>query len=482
MSVAEREAPLLVFRKDRSYFRRIALAVAALWGAGLLVVVFDGDLCIEKNLWAIAVLGLGLWPGLRTLHRGDIDVFPVFELHALFYGICFGASSLLISEQISKVSLDERTLALKASLAGVLALYYGFFVAGPFFFGSTRPLRLENRVPYDSLLKHFWWVASIYAVYRNWHGILGGLDSVIVQPFHYIGWMSLAFVGADLLTAPKARGSSLTAFAVLMALMMVAAVASAALSQIADIVVFLTFIVLNVRKTLLLKSFAVFIVLFVLLNPVKMKMRDATWSDPNGQSLSTFEKAKLFAELMASEGLSPVSRDGYNAFETIVTRTDHAGLLAEVMSQTPDSVPYANGITYLPMLTVWIPRVIWADKPKETLGNDWAHWYSGLLNADDTTTSLNLPWLVEFYVNFGWEGILVGMFLVGLLYAWLVRRLCFREAGTLEYAASMSLLLGFWFAESNLSLFVGGLILGSISLAIYMRFAFTFTKLKRSRS
>jgi hypothetical protein len=67
------------------------------------------------------------------------------------------------------------------------------------------------------------------------------------------------------------------------------------------------------------------------------------------------------------------------------------------------------------MLFKFVPRFIYPDKPQEVSGQSFGHRY-GLLDPSNFETSYNLPQLLECYINFGVPGIIIGMFIFGMIY------------------------------------------------------------------
>jgi len=55
-------------------------------------------------------------------------------------------------------------------------------------------------------------------------------------------------------------------------------------------------------------------------------------------------------------------------FARVLHRMNHLGELSYIIQTTGDRIPYANGQTYIPLLTKFIPSLIWRGKPQETLG------------------------------------------------------------------------------------------------------------------
>ena len=147
--------------------------------------------------------------------------------------------------------------------------------------------------------------------------------------------------------------------------------------------------------------------------------------------------------------------------------------LVELIDLTPDPQPYRYGATYIPLLTKWIPRLLWQAKPRETLGNEWARTY-GLTSSDDFSYSYNLPWIAEMYMNFGFLGVLGVSFLIGLLFYFFKFAMCCSGSSPGKLAFGVLLMTPLMFPESNLSLVLGGVMVGGILLSV---FAFFVSKL-----
>jgi hypothetical protein len=83
-----------------------------------------------------------------------------------------------------------------------------------------------------------------------------------------------------------------------------------------------------------------------------------------------------------------------------------------IVENTGERVVYQNGYTLVPLLGVFIPRLIWPSKPDVATGR--------LMNKEFAVTEQEATYispshLGEFYWNFGWAGVIVGMSAVGLL-------------------------------------------------------------------
>ncbi len=138
-----------------------------------------------------------------------------------------------------------------------------------------------------------------------------------------------------------------------------------------------------------------------------------------------------------------------------------------VYRYTPSVVPYWDGETLTPLRYSLIPRLIMPSKPEEVLGQKFGHAYR-VLYPDDKITSMNVPWVVELYANFGRSGVAIGMFVLGGLLgalATLVSRLANRSDASIVIAG---VLFPLFYAGSNISLMFGNAIHGLIGGAIIL--------------
>jgi hypothetical protein len=96
--------------------------------------------------------------------------------------------------------------------------------------------------------------------------------------------------------------------------------------------------------------------------------------------------------------------------------------VAIVVRDTPRWVPYAYGRTiFLPALALFVPRVIWTDKPSFELGREFGQAYRVILEFDDQTSiAATVPG--ELYWNFDLPGILIGMAVFGAALRFFYRR------------------------------------------------------------
>ncbi len=211
------------------------------------------------------------------------------------------------------------------------------------------------------------------------------------------------------------------------------------------------------------------VVLVALLTPgvvafkgVLLEYRDRYWfaAVPLSPTERTAALIDILVDKIERVGIGGTIADG---MKTTAVRASADDLLSDVVIRTPFAVPYWGGHTYLSLVGLAVPRVLWPNKPQKTLGQDFGHRY-GYLSTTDRYTSINLPYLVEFYVNFGEAGVVVGMFITGALLLLITRRFNVPGQNTTQSVFSLVLLLPLTSTEADFSLLFGGVFLNAVAL------------------
>jgi hypothetical protein len=227
---------------------------------------------------------------------------------------------------------------------------------------------------------------------------------------------------------------------------------------------------LLVKKRIPWVPVMVLVAMGVALLMAKQAYRGATWND--AASGNPFARATAYIPALESS-LSSVADPGYvrSQFNATVNRVDNRMLLADVVYLTPNVVPYWDGQSYLTLVTQIVPRVVWADKPQESIGQDFGHRY-GILDPQDTSTSWNMPLLVEFYANFGVIGVVLGMALMGLIFSFLSYFLEYPGASEWNRFCAIMVYSSFLRIDSNFSLVFGNLVYWLVLLYLLGQFLF----------
>ena len=141
----------------------------------------------------------------------------------------------------------------------------------------------------------------------------------------------------------------------------------------------------------------------------------------------------------------------------ILSRIDHLTELAYVMKMTPEKVPYWNGFSYLSLVYLPIPRVLWKDKPIMTIGQNYGHRYR-FITDEDHVTFWAMPINIEAWINYGWKGIIVSAILIGLLLRVLWTYCIGNRIGLGNLFLAVAVLSSTTFSESSAKIFVGNML------------------------
>jgi hypothetical protein len=198
--------------------------------------------------------------------------------------------------------------------------------------------------------------------------------------------------------------------------------------------------------------------------------RTHTWGEQS-KHFNVMERAKIFYET-TQEAWTRKKDFEVTVLEPLIHRLSGHVLLSKVVERTPSTVPFWYGETYKPMLTNLIPRIIWPEKPWEVAGQKFAHRYE-MIAPENTTTSINLPWIVEMYANFGRMGVIIGMALTGGFLALLSVFFNRSSMTPLEFVVGAAIVFPLVYPTSNFSLMTGTLPQLTLVLWLYFRFGLT---------
>lgn len=427
-------------------------------------------------LWVLCLLPSVMYVRQRPERRPPVPIFPLIGgMHAVYYALpaLVGAVNLAWRpNQTQFPYLDPRTefsTAIELVLWGWIMTLAGYTLL-PLFFRPKR--RVERSWPIREIAP---WLKLMIVV-----GLLASLAQTVftipgslVGPVGFIGVLSRFAMGTMLALRARRQLSRRDNLILLIAIpTQIALIASS--GSIGAAFFFVLFLIVarfigggRLRLSWLLVGIAA-AVPFIAIKGVLSEYRRQVWYTSSDMGVT--EKNALLVGLLRDEvDANGVAATVANGWEVAVSRSATLDLLAIVVHMTPRDIPYWGGETYVWLMGVWVPRVIWPSKPTMTLGQDFGHRYN-FLHPTDVYTSINLPFLVEFYANFGAAGVLAGMFIVGLLYRLLDLLLNVPGQSILRSLASLAIMLPLLNIESDFGLAFGGLFLNTIAFYAVLRF------------
>lgn len=361
-----------------------------------------------------------------------------------------------------------------AILFGILTLIGGFL--GAVRLARPLPVLSLGAVPGDGWVKAVGWFALFVHFAGYMLPFVQALPSVgqLIAPLGFVGF------GVFWALALKGRLSRLelvAVFCLALPVRLALGLSSGHLAQVVLLLVFFGFMAAAVNRRMMLALVLGTIVLTVVGYRPMLLFREFTWGAP-GQGMSIAERfAKIpdaIDRALRAEEHGFVHQQGRSLSSvqvaSVLKRLNQAVVLGVVLQDTPARIPHWQGHTLAPLPTVMIPRAVWKDKPEERAANAFGRRY-GFIPPSDHDMSVNLPWLTEGYVNFGWAGILAVMGLSGAFLGILDRVCNDRGAGIAERAVGAALLFPLMNQESNLSLTIGNVPLLLLALFCLFRLA-----------
>jgi len=235
------------------------------------------------------------------------------------------------------------------------------------------------------------------------------------------------------------------------------------------------------KKNINLYLFLIIGFCFLIIHTGKYDFRSQTWYNKD-LDLNLIDKSKLFFNIyfdnrkviivngkLEKKNFGNIGVSDNYRLERRIFHSYRSLLI--VTKNSPDIIPYWQGYSYQILKSKIIPRIFWKNKPSDTLGNEFGHRYNVLTKDSqdtkiDKSTSWNMPVLNEFYVNFGNMGVLIGMFIMGVIMNFLTKFGSLRNNSNLEAIICLYLFLPLFFLESHLSLLFGAIIQSYIFLLI----------------
>jgi hypothetical protein len=428
-----------------------------------------------------AIVVLGATPLFFWLKNQQREAIPLLPMHGFFYVITFGIAGFyrfeksIFEDWRFQIQNDIFAYALTCVIAGLLSLYFAYYVVAPKLLrrvekASLFPFYIKGEKAYVLLA----WIGFPVSCLLYWLSQEGAV--AYLRPSFQIMYQFIFY----LLMAAYFKGLLSTSTKVVLLTVILpyqffigSVFLEGSIGVLITNIVAICILFFAIQQRMPWGWMALIILIILLIQPIKGELRDRIWQlNEAGTSLQLKQGTTVvdsFREISNVLSNRYVSGDGGRFFnlkdvsKASYVRMNRLTTLVEVIDLTPNPQPYRYGSTYTPLLTKWIPRILWENKPRETLGNDWVRAY-GLASPHDYAYSYNLPWIAEMYMNFGFLGVLGVSFLIGLLFYVFKVTICQTGSDPTKLAFGVLLVVPLMFPESHLSLVLGGVIVGGVLL------------------
>lgn len=421
-------------------------------------------------LWILCLVPAWSYLGKARALRRPIPFIPMI---GILYGIYFALPAALGSyNQHYRIVLSPRRdydEAILVAISGWVAMTVGYFAAKL----VTGPARTKRPAPVpDATSARFGALLMIAGVSLESVRLVSNIPvevAGILKFLSSLGWFGSSMLIMLLVQRKLSPSYRLLTYAGVAAFLLMSigsgSVANAAFYG--AVIIMSAWIGKGYVKVSWIASALVGLTLIVALRGVSDQYRKIVWFQ--GEGGGVVSRTKLFFRLLYTRvELNGVDGAIAMGFQTSAGRSANLDLLADVIIRTPSEIPYWGGETYLSLVGAFVPRVLWPDKPTKELGQAFGHRYT-YIGTNDVGTAMNLPVLVEFYVNFGLIGVLFGMAIVGCIYSVLERILNNPGQDAILSLIGVVILVPLANIESDFSLGFGGLILNGAALWFVLR-------------
>ena len=446
-------------------------------GLSLYSLIKPSGILVDSRIFlAVGIIWLGFFPGFIYIFSKSSDRIPFIPMVGLFYSLCFGLPSLLNLIGLIYLPIEINRFALILVNAGLIFFYISFYFSKWIFKEKIHPIKLTDIYSLSRLRLLLWiliFARLIFVIFPFFKKIPS--ISLFVNP---AGIFSLGMLYLLYREDKIPRYQVYILFIIVLPVEISSRFSSGSLAPIMYLGLFVTCIMLFDKKKVPITLTVFIIIFFVLLQPVKSIYRSYIWNEGTENNRNYLDKSKLFFNLAGDFYSNKSDFKPTIFFSPALGRISHIHLLSLVVESTPEVIPYWNGETYKPLYSKFIPRILWPNKPTEVTGSRFGRRYK-ITSTEDFSTSVNLPWIVEMYANFGVFGVMIGMTIVGIILSILDNLFNMSNPSPLNYVFGLTILLSLVFQESNFSLMIGSVFYLSICLFAYLHIGL---KLKRTIS
>ncbi len=424
-----------------------------------------------ERLLASAITLACFLPTLLWMNRTDRAI-PFLPFVMVFFAFSYAVPVFLLRRFATEVFKNPETphdvtLALAYSLLGLICLYAGYYgIVGRAVSDVLPRINLRWRDP--RAVKFVALTLTVVGLVISASHAEDQVPEQLALLLSYIGDFSIIGICALValqLTGNLDRLSSILVWGVFVPMRFLVGLGGAALSSALGIGIMILVIYANIRRRIPWTIFALGIGAIFLLRPIEIPYRIMTGKGGPLADAPTIERFEALGDLLYRAtvgGIVPAPV----FIEACSSRLAQFTIFASVIDSTPGRVPYWDGKSYAPLLTKLIPRLIMPDKPQEVSGQVFGHRY-GLISNANRNTSVNLPQLVECYANFGVPGVIVGMFLIGLLYRMIISIYVHPQMGLGAMIGAVYVTARIFDIGSAASMVLGGIPFDILAMAIF---------------
>jgi hypothetical protein len=411
------------------------------------------------------------WHAYLGWRHGGHQPLPVFAILAIMYWLYYAVPLFLEDHVFSTIyepfghELAESTLtlALLMALVGVCSLWLGMRS------GLARMIVPRAQLSMELTQSKLNYVRGVL--------IIGSLFSLSDAPLQLAGEGTRQLVGIMLSFVPilafailfrnyiRGQSNALDKLLILgfLAVRLVGGLSSGWLGVTASIAVLCGAIYLMERRRVPRLALLAALLFTMFFQFGKEDFRKTYWQAGEvvqQEQASRTERMKFWVDSSLDKWNEALSDPNSfrRAINPSVSRLSLLNQTANVIDLTPATVPYQYGLLYSYIAITWIPRFIWPEKPSMSEANQYYQIAYGLTAEEDLSkVSISVGILTEGFMNFGWAGVVLIMFLAGIFFDFYQKTFLSQSSGALMTGIGLILLPQFIAVESQMAQYVGGI-------------------------
>ena len=225
-------------------------------------------------------------------------------------------------------------------------------------------------------------------------------------------------------------------------------------------------IIYNLKKKISLFLISVLILWVIFGQSYKVKLRD------------NFQLNENYSISKKSDEINIITK--YDVNPVILRLTEPVVSLIRIMEFEKIRKKNVQNDTLSILAYSPIPRFLYKNKPKQ----DFAVWYTSyffdIYRIDELkkTVTYNIFWPSDLYINFGFNGLIIGSLIFGIFLSLLLSIFTKYNQNNIQYILGISVFANLSFPDFNISLMLSPIFLQLLILFLILKFIIYFLKLK----
>jgi len=466
---------LFDLKSKRQLRRTVSIASGALFALMILIGKSQSEI---DYLSASIVVFSALFPAFMWAKDPQCYGLPVFPAYAATFALTFGLP--MISAHPKMIIYSEMERLLTAVCVGV------FILLGSWVWRTTayvahhqrtlKPVRVLDQLSVPAFVVLLL-ITTIYELSNpsSWGWRIGGFHGILRAVLGAVFILSSFALSYNLGKKQLSTSFKWVFIVLLIANMMLQAVTLLLIKSAMTFIIILCGYFLGSKK-LPWKTIICAVLTFAFLHAGKERIRTEVWGSSAQRSIGSLYSSWAGHSINRLSGGD--SNNNFQSSKTITDRVTLAHLFLLANRLQPEPIGYLYGATYKSVPAVFIPRIFWPSRPTTLEGTRMINIHFRLQRIEDTLkTTIGWGLFNEFFVNFGYLGIIGGAVLMGFLLGLCGRLSAHQDVFSVRTLSGFLVLFFLMHTETTMAQYVASIFQAHCGL--FFLFMFLPTRLDR---